>query len=265
MVMTLFGRRDHEYLRSERSIGDHPTLQPETPMMHALMFSSLIAVLTGISEEIVFRGLLPSAIMHGTHSVAAALFGQAMLFGIGHHSSEATRGENRVICSLQTASGVWYGMVYLLSGGDILPCIIGHALYDLHIFMETWMQINDQMDYTEEAVLQRMEIDDEKEIRALKQEAGSSLSVEMLIFLRRFFYSFDYERTGSLSRSDVQRAISYAFAQDEEQPTEDRVDDLFEKMLAKRGEQGDTFDRLKLPEFLRMMLFIRTHRTAANA
>jgi hypothetical protein len=264
MVMTLFGRRDHEHPKSERYIGDHPNLHPETPMMHALLFSTVIAVLTGLSEEIVFRGMLPSAIMYGTHSVAAALVGQAVIFGLGHHSSAATRGENRVICSLQSLSGAWYGMVYLLAGGDILPAIIAHALYDVHVFMETWMQINDQMDYTEQAVLKRMIADDEKEIRALKKEAGSRLSVEMLVFLRRFFYAFDYDHVGSLSKSDVQRAISYAFHQDEEQPTEKRVNDLFDKILAKRDEamQGDMAHRLKLPEFLRMMLFIRAHRKA---
>lgn len=267
MVMTLFGRRNHELSRTERDISDHPTLRPETPMMHALLCSTAIAVLTGLSEEIIFRGIIPSAIFQTVHSVPIALFGQAVLFGVGHQSSAATRGENRVIGTLQTVSGVWYGMVYLLAGGDILPAIIAHALYDLHVFMENWMQINDQMDYTEQAVLERLTKADANEVRRIKQEAGPNLSAETLAFLRRFFYAFDHDHAGSLSKSDVQRAISYACLQDAEPPTEDRVNDLFEKLIANRDEtvQGDLVRRLMLPEFLRMILFIRENPSKATA
>lgn len=267
MVMTLFGRRNHELSRTERDISDHPTLRPETPMMHALLCSTAIAVLTGLSEEIIFRGIIPSAIFQTVHSVPIALFGQAVLFGVGHQSSAATRGENRVIGTLQTVSGVWYGMVYLLAGGDILPAIIAHALYDLHVFMENWMQINDQMDYTEQAVLERLTKADANEVRRIKQEAGPDFSAETLAFLRRFFYAFDHDHAGSLSKSDVQRAISYACLQDAEPPTEDRVNDLFEKLIANRDEtvQGDLVRRLMLPEFLRMILFIRENPSKATA
>jgi len=236
-------------------------------MMHALLCSTAIAVLTGLSEEIIFRGIIPSAIFQTVHSAPIALFGQAVLFGVGHQSSAATRGENRVIGTLQTVSGVWYGMVYLLAGGDILPAIIAHALYDLHVFMENWMQINDQMDYTEQAVLERLTKADANEVRRIKQEAGPDFSAETLAFLRRFFYAFDHDHAGSLSKSDVQRAISYACLQDAEPPTEDRVNDLFEKLIANRDEtvQGDLVRRLMLPEFLRMILFIRENPSKATA
>jgi hypothetical protein len=261
MVMTLFGRRKHNHPPTSHLIGGYQTLHAETPMLFALLFSTAIAIATGVSEEIIFRGLIPTAVVHLTHSIPLALIGQGILFGVGHQSPAATRGENKVISAMQTVSGTWYGVVYLLAGGDILPCIIAHALYDTHILMGTWMKINDQMDYTETAVLRRLTKMDEKEIRKIKLEVGSSLSAETLAFLRRFFYAFDYDHAGSLSRSDVQRAISYAFLRDTEQPTEERVNQLFDRLIGNRDEiaTGDVASRLMLPEFLRMILFIRAN------
>jgi Type II CAAX prenyl endopeptidase Rce1-like len=261
MVMTIFGRRKHQHPTSSHPIGNHHSLQTETPMLSALLFSTALAIATAMSEEIIFRGLIPTAVVHFTQSIPLALVGQGILFGVGHQSPAASRGENKVISAMQTVSGTWYGAVYLLAGGDILPCIIAHALYDTHILMETWMKINDQMDYTETAVLIRLTKEDEKEIRKIKQEVGSSLSAETLAFLRRFFYAFDYDHAGSLSRSDVQRAISYAFLRDTEQPTEERVNQLFDRLLANRDEiaSGEMARRLILPEFLRMILFIRAN------
>lgn len=261
MVMTLFGRRKHQHPISSGPVGSHATLQVETPMPFALLLSTAIAIATGFSEEIIFRGFIPTAIVHITHSIPIALVGQGILFGIGHQSPAATRGENNVISAMQTVSGTWYGLVYLLAGGDILPCIVAHALYDTHILMETWMKINDQMDYTETAVLRRLTKTDEKQIRKIKLEVGSSLSAETLAFLRRFFYAFDYDHAGSLSRSDVQRAISYAFLRETEPPTEERVNQLFDRILANRDEiaTGEMAGRLMLPEFLRMILFIRAN------
>lgn len=268
--MTLFGRRAHESTGAEIEMTDSANIRPETPMMHALLFSTAIALLTGMSEEIIFRGMVPAAVFHQTESVIAALLFQAVLFGVGHQSPQASRGENNVVGKMQTASGLWYGLVYLLAGGDILPCIIAHAVYDLHIFMETWMQINDQMDYTEDAVLKRLTKADETEIRKIKQEAGPSLSVETLAFLRRFFYAFDRDRVGRLSKSDVQRAVTYAFQQDASQPSANRVDGLFQKLIAHREEastkvRGEQEDRLRLSEFLRMILFLRANPSKVPA
>jgi membrane protease YdiL (CAAX protease family)/Ca2+-binding EF-hand superfamily protein len=255
MVMTLFGRREHEHKDGAAS------QTPETPMMHALVLSTALALVTGVSEEIVFRGILPSVIFNFAQSVPVTLFGQAFLFGSCHLSQQSpSSGENKVVVGIQTTNGLWYGLVYLATGGDILPCIIAHALYDIHLFVETWMKINDQIDYTESSVLQMLNLDDEIEIRRIKREAGPALSTETLAHARRFFYAFDYEHRGSLSESDVKRAVSYAFLQGKVQPDEDRVADLFKRMLQERdGEfvEKSLRDRLRLSEFLKLLFLLK--------
>jgi hypothetical protein len=165
-----------------------------------------------------------------------------------------------MVFGVQAVNGCWNGLVYLLSGGDLLPCVISHALYDSHVFVATWMRTNSQMDYTEEAFIQKVEADDEAEIRQIRQEAGPSLKDETLAHARLFFHSFDYDRQGALSKSDVKRAITYAFLQDEKEPSEEQISDLYEQLLEHRREykgQEKVEDRLHLPEFIRMLLLLK--------
>lgn len=248
MVMTLFGRRIHD---RDDNVSYH---SPETPVIHAFLFSAAISMLTGFCEEVVFRSLTPAAIIYYSHSVALAFFGQAFLFGLRHVSPKVSQDENKSVIALQTATGIWYGIIYMFAGGDLVPCIIAHALCDSHMFMKTWMHTNYQMDYTENAVLQPLTIIDKMDLRKVKQEAGQDLSVETFAFFRRFFYAFDYDRVGTLSRADFQRAVSYAFINEAEKPNPDMVDELFTKALSAEAQNGDSEPRLKLPDFLRAII-----------
>ena len=86
--------------------------------------------MTGCCEEIVFRGLIPhlmkSTICQG--NTAVACIGQASLFALGHSSPKTSMQENKTVMSIQFLNGLWEGVLYLLVGGDIVPCIIAHAV-----------------------------------------------------------------------------------------------------------------------------------------
>mmetsp|Transcript_14078 Transcript_14078/g.20266 ORF Transcript_14078/g.20266 Transcript_14078/m.20266 type:complete len:439 (-) Transcript_14078:130-1446(-) len=251
-VMTLFGRRRHA---SKNGI----CTEDATSMPEVLLLSLLMAFASGVSEEIIFRGFVPVFAAHLSHSIPVALMSQAALFGLGHISPSGSLGENKLVGGLQTMNGLLSGSMYLLTGGDILPCIISHVLYDLHMFMKTWMLTNDQIDYTEEAVMMKLTPEEQEEVIRIKQEGGPSLSIETIGFARRFFFAFDHERQGSLSRSDVQRAMSYAFLQDSEQPTEESVDNLFKQVLKSRKQVlgPEEEQRLQLSEFLRILFVLK--------
>lgn len=227
-------------------------------MPAVLMYASSVSLLSGLSEEIVFRGALPAAIFGLSHSIPLTLAVQALLFGHAHISPQASRGENQVMCGLHTIHGLWYGLAYLMLGGDVLPCIVAHALHDIHVFMKTWDEVNDQMDYTEGAVLEKLSPADEEAIRLIKEEAGPSLTAETLAYARRFFFAFDYEHQGSLSEADVQRAVSFAFLQDQVQPSQERVHKLFRKILGRRDSPGPA-DRLQIAEFLRLLFLLKAN------
>jgi membrane protease YdiL (CAAX protease family) len=254
MVISLFGRR---------RTADDPTATSSSLVM---ALSAAIALSTGLAEEMVFRGYIPTAIVGLTHSLPLALVGQAALFSLGHISPRSTTGENKVVGSLQFVNGLWYGLVYLVAGGDVLPCIIAHILYDMHVFCETWMTINRQMDYTKEAFQKKLDPSEELAIQKIQQKGGPSLNTETLDFARRFFYAFDYDHKGSLSLQDVQRAVSYAFLQDKTVPPPIKVEEMFDKVLETRQPAHSTYfppDRMIVSEFLRVLLALKSQSWAA--
>jgi hypothetical protein len=253
MVISLFGRR---------RTAEEPFLTSTHQMMG---LSAAIALSTAISEEMVFRAYVPAAILGVTHSLPLALVGQAVLFGLGHLSPRSTLGENKIVVGLQLLNGLWYGLVYLWTGGDILPCIIAHILYDMHVFCGTWSAINKQMDYTQHAFQERLVDSEEREIQKIQQQAGPSLNNDTLSFARRFFYAFDYEHKGSLSLPDVQRAVSYAFLQDKVVPEPAQVSQVFANVLDTRKTSFDRDvppERLSVSEFLRVLFSLKSQAWA---
>ncbi|KAL3921250.1 MAG: hypothetical protein SGILL_002845 [Bacillariaceae sp.] len=254
MVISLFGRRQSRL---------EPAASAPSQVM---MFSAAIALSTGISEEMIFRGYIPSAIDGLAHSVPLALVGQAILFACGHLSKNARPGENRLVGSLQLFNGLFQGMVYLVTGGDILPCIISHVLYDCHILCETWMAINNQLDYTQECSQNELIAEEQRAVKQLQNEAGAILSRDTIDFARRFFYAFDSQHNGSLSQKDTQRAISYAFMNDEVVPDPSLVDDLFHQVQdSKRSAETKTLpDRIGFSQFLQILLVLRSTAAVAH-
>jgi membrane protease YdiL (CAAX protease family) len=249
MVISLFGRRKSE-------------LEPNASAPSQVMLLSIaIALSTGISEELIFRGYIPTAIASLSHSVPLALVGQAVLFAAGHLSKNARPGENRLVGSIQLINGLWYGLIYLKTGGDLLPCIVSHVLYDCHILCETWMAINNQMDYTQVSSQKSLNEEEDKAVKYLQEKAGSLLNMDTINFARRFFYAFDYDHVGSLTLSDTQRAISYAFMNDKSMPDPKTVEDLFDQVQESKTPASSNSNRLDFSEFLQVLLVLRSSKS----
>ena len=151
-VVQLFGRRRRRSPDGTSVRGDNITSSTKTTTgLQVLITSVVIATVSAAAEELVFRGLLPTAIVWYTHSVGLGLLGQAILFGVGQVRVSSPLAENGVFSIMQAINGVWYGAMFLANGGDIMPLIIAHVLYECHILVGAWKSINDQMDYTEDA------------------------------------------------------------------------------------------------------------------
>jgi len=250
MVISLFGRRKSAM---------EPTASASFQVM---MLSAMIAISSGVSEEMIFRGYIPTAISTATHSLPLALFGQAALFAVGHLSKNAHPGENKMNASIQSLIGIWYGLVYLIAGGDILPCIIAHVLYDMDTLCETWTRVNNQMDYTQESSMKGLDNEEIYAAERLESETGIRLNTETVNFARHFFYAFDNDHVGSLSLSDCQRAVSYAFMNDKKSPEPEVVVDLFRQAKDRRSTDGGVVelrDRLDFSEFLHVLFVLRSN------
>ena len=250
MVISLFGRRKSEM---------EPTASASFQVM---ILSALIAISSGISEEIIFRGYIPTALYAITNSLSAAVFGQAFLFAAGHLSKDAEPGENIVNWSVQFLNGLWYAGIYQMSGGDILPCIVAHALYDMHTLCQTWNEVNNQIDYTQTSSKNNMCEEQKTAVERLQRGTGITLTPETVDFARQFFFAFDHDHAGSLSLSDCQRAVSYAFMNDSVAPDAHVVRDLFEQAKEQRYIHGNSVvssDRLDFSEFLHLLVALRSN------
>jgi len=247
MALSLFGRR--------KSIEDVEGTTPE--LMTSL--SALIALCTGLSEELLFRAYVPIALYALSHSLPLALFGQAAIFAAVHISPSANPGQNRVIGGHQFMNGLWYGLVYQMTGGDILPCIIAHVLHDMFIFCSSWQTINNQMDYTQEAYKMSLPQHEEAAIAKLQEMTGPMRNKETLNFAKRFFYAFDSTHQGSLSLQDVHRSIEYAFLNQEVSTERDEVDELFDTLVQARSTTELTSDRLGVAEFMCLLFALKSN------
>jgi len=99
-------------------------------MKDVALLSFGISYLTGVGEEVVFRGLVPH-ILKATicaGNTAFAWVGQAGIFALGHTSPKSSLQENNTVGSIQFLNGLCAGALYLLVGGDLVPCIIAHAV-----------------------------------------------------------------------------------------------------------------------------------------
>jgi uncharacterized protein len=90
------------------------------PAGSALQFG-FVALLAGVGEELLFRGVLQAKIVEWT-SPAAGLIIASLLFGAAHALS-------RLYFFLATVIGLYLGWFALLFGELVTP-IVAHALYD---------------------------------------------------------------------------------------------------------------------------------------
>ncbi|KAL3913034.1 MAG: hypothetical protein SGILL_006650 [Bacillariaceae sp.] len=252
MVMTLFGRRSQP----------DPTFLPDrlkgrtfatTSWPQALAASIVLSVVTGFCEETVFRrevaGVLGQCFLN--HNVGLILLAQAFLFALGHvqPNASSSRGENAVLIGLQLINGLGFGAIYLLAGGDIVPAMIAHALYDFIDFFKVWWDANGQLEYAEKMWKTDLPPEDRSEVERILREMGMSMNDNQYKRLRRLFYTFDFDKNRTLSRSEVRKGIAYmAVERAGTPPKTEEVDFVFDQVNASGS------DRLSFPDFLNLIM-----------
>lgn len=299
-VMSLFGRRRRNHSNQNKNWSSHignPTfydketknLHTSSTMGHVVLASSIVAGISAISEEIIFRGLVPSLLMSigilapsllttssaSVHDnflllwiwLGCGIIGPAILYGACQHRTISSNTDNIAFCLHATMQGLWYGCVSIATGGDIFPLIVAHALYESHVLTEAWMSINDQIEYTEDichshaAGSKGNNDQDAAELEHIC--AGNNLDSETLAISRRFFLAFDADHQGALSLTDTKRAVAFAFLQANHQvPQPTKVKEVFEEIIASRGildgqDKGED-KRLRAWEFLELLFVLKS-------
>jgi membrane protease YdiL (CAAX protease family) len=82
---------------------------------------ALIAVLAGLGEELLFRGVIQAGLERELGAVAGLLIA-SLLFGLAHFIT-------RAYFLLATLMGIIFGLLYQWTGNLLVPVLV-HALYD---------------------------------------------------------------------------------------------------------------------------------------
>jgi membrane protease YdiL (CAAX protease family) len=85
-----------------------------------------IAILAGVAEELLFRGLLQAGLSRVLPDIVALAIASAV-FGLAHFLTPA-------YAVLAFVAGAYLGGLFLLQG-NLLPPIVAHALYDFVAFI----------------------------------------------------------------------------------------------------------------------------------
>lgn len=255
MVQTLFGRRrapPDEFLPPQ--VRGKPFQSTKT--LDVALVSAALATATAIAEEIVFRSNVPGLLSHfNNDNLLLALFGQAFLFGLGHISPKSDLKENAVVAGLQATNGLSFGLLYILSGGDLLACIVAHAIYDFQVFFLTWLSSNAQIEYSEDKYLEPLPNDVKQEL----MKVGGSGNDKLLAACKRLFYTFDFDKNKSLSLSEVRKGIAYLWLEKGTlPPSNSYIDELFRTFAVTDR------SRMRLPEFAKLfMTLVQRNRAGA--
>lgn len=273
MIITLFGLRTRsqsdDKLKGEKfNVLDR--LESMRSTIDVAFLSMGISCVTGFCEEIMFRGFIPHMLMSSIsfQDPALACAGQASLFALGHTSPVTSSQENKIVASMQFVNGLWMGFLYLLTGGDIVPCIISHALYDFQVFFFSWLAANDQIEYSDKKCMEPIPPDSIAEVKKMKRQFRNSISDSTFDNCKKVFYLFDEDKNGFISRSEAQRGVSYLEAEGHLiAPSRKTVDSIFDTSIKMRDPHNtdlseDISEQLRFVDFVRLYL---TVKAASNA
>uniref|UniRef100_A0A7S4NY07 CAAX prenyl protease 2/Lysostaphin resistance protein A-like domain-containing protein n=1 Tax=Guillardia theta TaxID=55529 RepID=A0A7S4NY07_GUITH len=112
--------------------------------------SSVLGAITGLCEELSFRALgLPILAKRlgeaGDPNVLLGLLASSLVFGLAHWSIGGSWKDNSVVVPLQILTGLWFGVLYILSGYNFLVPAGVHAIYDAYTLIDAHLASTSQL------------------------------------------------------------------------------------------------------------------------
>mmetsp|Transcript_11461 Transcript_11461/g.21437 ORF Transcript_11461/g.21437 Transcript_11461/m.21437 type:complete len:146 (+) Transcript_11461:1342-1779(+) len=144
-------------------------------------------------------------------------------------------------------------------------------MYDFQILFFTWVSVNDQLDYSYERSLDPVPVDSFNEVTEIKRQLGTKLPEAAFELCKRVFFIFDEDQNGFISRSEVQRGISYLGVEGLiVAPSQRTVDSVFDSCIEMRDKKGievqkEAKEQLRFVDFLRLFLTIKAVSTSVMA
>jgi len=183
-------------------------------------YSGGLALVSSATQELVLRGIFLTCLYGVSGDWMITMATQAAMSGFVSHDPK------------QSWNGLVLGAATALSG-SLFPAILGRFMFEWHQQTSTWQSIRSQLDWSDEQSMQQ-------------HDALESLPLETQRSLTEFFYAFDSHHSGSLSTSDVQKAVTFAFLGEEQKPSTRQVfETIGERQSLDLGEFVDVLLKLR--------------------
>lgn len=108
----------------------------------AFAVSAIISLNAGVAEELFFRGLIQQSIVNYTGDTLIALLSASALFGFAHYPIFGASA------LLEAFLGGIFGVVYNISGGNLIAPILAHFIYDFITLFFTWNNVSTDLQKT---------------------------------------------------------------------------------------------------------------------
>ena len=178
----------------------------------ALAISAVMAILTGVVEEVTFRGILIPNLANyaggGDIMTGAAL--STLAFAVLHtNPTSLLKPQNKdafldnwVLLALQLVNGSIFASLYLATDNLAVP-IVAHALYDFYTFYKTHLvDVAGQMEYAEaESKMPQCQN------QAIEAKWITAKGPDFVREAKRTFYLMDTNQDGVISRKELRVAL----------------------------------------------------------
>ena len=218
-----------------------PTRKP----IIAFLLSLLMAGLTGVVEEVTFRGQLVPVLAQrlGDGDIVIGAAASTLVFALlhtnplGFFKSREAALDNLVLLLLQIVNGGTFCALYLATGYDLAVPIVAHTLYDLYIFYKTHLvEVAGQLEYAQREATSALP----NPTRDIETKWRTKRGQEFVQEAKQSFYLMDTNQDGVLSRKELRIALfSYGI----------NVSRIQSEELAKAADLDDSGE-IDLDEFL---------------
>ena len=193
---------------------------PEPRPVLAFLASALMAGVTGVVEETLFRGQLIPALSNSFLApeggdLLTGVFLSTFLFAFLHTnplaffrpSSPEAFVDNVVLLLFQFVSGSVFAALYLATGNLAVP-IVAHGCYDFYTFYKTHLvDVAGQMSYAAKSASSSSQSLPSFSSRAVEQKWTRLRGEGFVTSAKQTFYLMDADRDGTLSRKELRVAL----------------------------------------------------------
>ena len=175
----------------------------------ALVISALLSGITGIVEEVIFRGqLLPYLTVQADGNILVGATLSTLIFAglhvnpLGFFKGVDAAKDALVLFTLQIINGGVFCLLCLTTKNLFVP-ILAHFIYDLYTFYKTHLDVTTQMEYAKNSnsLLQQ------RRYASVERKWMNERDESFVKEARESFYFMDTNRDGVLSRKELRIAL----------------------------------------------------------